>query len=96
MQYIPFIAVTWGLLGVATVALTQHRQEHHLRRRVMTEADKAMIQALAAVVIQDRLKRAHDTGAPGHHGRVPCVFVGQPSEAELAWERIRAQPREEA
>jgi hypothetical protein len=58
----------------------------------ITEAERAMLRALAPTVIVDRLKRAMEVGTTSK-GRVICEFVGEPSEAELAWERISMELR---
>jgi hypothetical protein len=61
-----------------------------MKMRKLTEAEVDMLQALGQVVIVDRLKRAKVAGAD-EKGRTIIVMVGQPSEAEVAWERIRKE-----
>ncbi len=56
----------------------------------LTEADKAMIKALAEVVVNDRLARAMEVGAT-KKGRMIVEFTGQATEAELAWERLKEE-----
>lgn len=55
----------------------------------VTEAERAMISALAQVVIVDRCKRMVEVGTT-KSGRVIGELVGEPSEAEKKWEEILA------
>lgn len=58
----------------------------------ITEAERVMLRALAPTVIADRLKRAMEVGTTSK-GRIICEFVGEPSEAEQAWDRISKELR---
>ena len=57
--------------------------------RELTEAERAMLRELAKVVILDRAERAMVVGAT-KSGRTIVEMVGEPTEAEQAWDRIRA------
>lgn len=63
--------------------------------REPTEQEKLLIRALAPTVARDRLMRAHEVGVT-KKGRIICVFTGQPTEAELRWERLVKELREES
>jgi len=66
--------------------------EAHKQARVaegMPLAEQEMIQALAGVVVVDRLKRAEVVGAT-KSGRTIAVLVGEPTGAEKHWEQIKA------
>ena len=56
----------------------------------LTEADRALIAALARVVIVDRSERMMVVGTT-KSGRTIGELMGEPSEAEKKWEEILAR-----
>ena len=60
--------------------------------REATEQEKALIRALAPTVLRDRAERAMVVGAT-KKGRTIVEMVGQPTEAELRWDRLMEELR---
>ena len=61
--------------------------EHHKQQREaegLSRAEQEMIQALAGVVLVDRLSRA-TMGETTSKGRSTFIFHGEPTEAERKW-----------
>lgn len=67
--------------------------EHNKQQRVaegMSLAEQEMVQALAQVVLVDKLQRASMGPATGK-GRCSFIFHGEPTEAELHWRRLKKE-----
>lgn len=62
--------------------------------RELTEQEKVLIRALAPTVLRDRAERAMVVGTT-KKGRTIVEMHGQPSEAELRWDRLVKELREE-
>lgn len=56
----------------------------------ITETERVMLRELAQVVIIHRAERAMVVGATDK-GRTIVELMGEPSEAEVAWDRIRVE-----